>query len=161
MRKLDTEKTPKEEARLRENKAWITPDLHCWHKREPKKDQHREELGMKYMYCFSIVNKWPQPSWLKTTHTYYLGVSVDQGSRLFSWVLSSESHKSTIVVSVKVHSHLEAWLGKNPSPSISNCWKIHFLVGIELMQLASSRPSGKYLWPPGEPQFPPWGVPTD
>lgn len=34
------------------------------------------------MYSFSIVNKLPQAPWFKTTHVYYLTVSVHQGSRL-------------------------------------------------------------------------------
>lgn len=151
MRKLDSEKTPNEEAKLRENRTWIYTRPPLLTQERTKKGSAlggtRNEIYVLFLYCEQMTTNSQVQN-----NTYLLSrSSVHQGSRLFSWVLSSESHKPPITASVKVHSHLEVWLGKNPFPSISNCWKIHFLAGIELMQLVSSRPSGEHLWPQGGP----------
>lgn len=104
---LDSERT----------KLDFTPDIHCGQRTRKGSALRgtRSEIHVFFFYCEQITT-----SSLVQNNTCFLSHSICASGvqAQFSWVLSSETDTPNTEVSVKIHSHLEAWLGKNPLPRL-------------------------------------------
>lgn len=78
--------------------------------------------GLYSIHLLLLLNKLAETEWLKTTFVWKISYRSEVCTGL-RWASQSGSHKAEIKVSVRLHSPLEAQLGRDLLPTTLGCWK--------------------------------------